>query len=116
MAASARLLRQGIQNILDHESEDGPFHGWLRAYRKALIADLGESAFADMQAQTLAYGLFAARCRYDRTPENPFTREKAVFAETTPFLRHLFVNIAGPRNRQRHQVDRRQLGLATRPF
>ena len=96
MAASARLLRQGIQSILDHEKEDGPFHSWLREYRTALIESLGESEFADMQAQTLAYGLFAARCRFDRTPEIPFTREKAIFVETTPFLRHLFVNIAGP--------------------
>ena len=96
MAASARLLREGIATILEKEDQTGALHIWLRAYREALIEGLSESDFADMQAQTFAYGLFAARCRFNRTPENPFTREAAVFTDTTPFLSNLFVNIAGP--------------------
>ena len=96
MAASARLLREGIATILEKEDQTGALHTWLRAYREALIEGLSESDFADMQAQTFAYGLFAARCRFNRTPENPFTREAAVFTDTTPFLSNLFVNIAGP--------------------
>ena len=96
MAASARLLREGIAAILEKEDRTGALHIWLRAYREALIEGLSESDFADMQAQTFAYGLFAARCRFNRTPENPFTREAAVFTDTTPFLSNLFLNIAGP--------------------
>ena len=96
MAASARLLREGIATILEKEGQTGALHTWLRAYREALIEGLSESDFADMQAQTFAYGLFAARCRFNRTPENPFTREAAVFTDTTPFLSNLFLNIAGP--------------------
>ena len=51
--------------------------------------------FADLQAQTAAYGLFAARCRH-QPGSGPFSRQSAVFAETTPFLREVFGRIAGP--------------------
>ena len=51
--------------------------------------------FADLQAQTAAYGLFAARCRHEPAAGS-FTRQSAVFAETTPFLRDVFGRIAGP--------------------
>ena len=96
MAASARLLRDGIANALAKEDENGTFHAHLSAYRNLLIESLTPSDFADMQAQTFAYGLFAARCRHNRTDNSPFTRQAAVFTETTPFLRDVLVAIAGP--------------------
>ena len=96
MATLARLLRDSIFNILREENEAGQLHGYLEAYRAVLIQDLTPSDFADMQAQTCAYGLFAARCRHERTEANPFTRQSAVFTNTTPFLRELLSAIAGP--------------------
>ena len=94
MAAKARLLRDSIERILAQEA-DSPLHGLFSGYREVLIADLSEPDFADLQAQTAAYGLFAARCRHE--PANgPFTRQSAAFAETTPFLRDVFGRIAGP--------------------
>lgn len=94
MAAKARLLRDSIERILAQET-DSPLHDLFAGYREVLIADLSEPDFADLQAQTAAYGLFAARCRHD--PANgPFTRQSAAFAETTPFLRDVFGRIAGP--------------------
>lgn len=95
MAAKARLLRDGIERILSKEGRSGPLGELLIAYRNVLIADLSEEAFADLQAQTAAYGLFAARC-LQRGGNQPFTRQSAVFAETTPFLRDVFGRIAGP--------------------
>ena len=95
MAAKARLLRDSIKRILAQEDEAGPLHSMLTGYREVLIADLSIADFADLQAQTAAYGLFAARCRHE--PANgPFTRQSAAFAETTPFLRDVFGRIAGP--------------------
>ena len=95
MAAKARLLRDSIEHILAQEDEAGPLHSMLTGYREVLIADLSIADFADLQAQTAAYGLFAARCRHE--PANgPFTRQSAAFAETTPFLREIFGQIAGP--------------------
>ena len=96
MAAFARLLRDGITNILAEEGETGQFRAHLTAYRNLLIESLTPTEFADMQAQTFAYGLFAARCRHNRSDDNPFTRQTAIFAETTPFLRDVFLAIAGP--------------------
>ena len=72
----------------------------LEAYRDVLISDLSEDAFADLQAQTAAYGLFAARCLHD-ADSGPFTRQTAIFADTTPFLRNVFGLVAGP------EIDKR---------
>ena len=94
MAAKARLLRDGVSRIFQRESA-GPLHDLLNAYREVLISDLSPTDFADLQAQTAAYGLFAARCGHV-TGAGPFTRQSAVFAETTPFLRDVFGRVAGP--------------------
>ena len=95
MAAKARLLRDGVTDILKQEGYVGPVFDLLKAYREVLISDLSPENFADLQAQTAAYGLFAARCRH-ALGSGPFTRQSAVFAETTPFLRDVFGRIAGP--------------------
>ena len=95
IAAKARLLREGIERILRHEGRSGPLRDMLDAYRGVLIAGLSDEAFADLQAQTAAYGLFAARCLQGANGR-PFTRQSAVFADTTPFLRDVFGRIAGP--------------------
>ena len=64
MAAKARLLYDGVAHILTREGGSGPLHDLLKAYREVLISDLVPAEFADLQAQTAAYGLFAARCRH----------------------------------------------------
>ena len=49
-----------------------------------------------MYAQTIAYGLFAARCNTDNAQY--FTRENAIYLlpKTNPFLHKSFIYIAGP--------------------
>ena len=96
MAARARLLRDAIERILRQEGKSGPLHDLLAAYREVLIADLSPGAFADLQAQTAAYGLFTARCLHTRHEREPFTRQSAVFTQTIPFLRDIFNRVAGP--------------------
>lgn len=93
MASKARLLRDSILYILQKEEGSGPLHDLLTAYRGVLITGLSVEDFADMQAQTAAYGLFTVRCLHDK---GTFTRQSAVFADTTPFLRDVFGRIAGP--------------------
>ena len=95
MAAKAKLLRNGIETVLDQNGDSEQLSGLLNAYREVLIGDLTQTDFADLQAQTAVYGLFAARCRH-RRESGSFTRETAVFAETTPFLQDVFGRIAGP--------------------
>ena len=94
MAAKALLLRDCIRLILEQEGQLGPFHELLNSYRAVLISDLSPERFADLQAQTATYGMFAARCLH--SGGGLFTRQSAVFAETTPFLRNVLGHIAGP--------------------
>jgi hypothetical protein len=95
MAGMTRIIRDLIVNTFEHEKEHGWLHNWLAAFRETLIPELDEKQFADMFAQTLAYGLFAARVHSKQN--KPFSREMAAFdlPKTNPFLRKLFAEIAG---------------------
>jgi predicted helicase len=97
MAALARLIRDTISAAFAAEGENaaGSLHGQLDGFRRVLIHDLTPERFADMYAQTICYGLFAARCNHV-SPE-PFTRMNALFGlpRTNPFLRRMFSQIAG---------------------
>lgn len=116
MAHMTRIVRELIIDALKREDEEterrvmqekasrfapevharGPWlREWLSAFRETLIPDLDEKQFADMFAQTLAYGLFAARVHIP--PDKEFSRETAAFnlPKTNPFLRKLFQEIAG---------------------
>ncbi len=116
MAGMTRMVRDLILSALQQEEEKAAqvksgvvretmpgygaqtnwLHEWLRAFRDTLIPDLYEHQFADMFAQTLAYGLFAARVH---EPNRPFSRESAAvnLPRTNPFLRELFEQIVGVR-------------------
>ncbi len=96
MAALARMTRDLIQETFKRESEEGALHAQLKAFRETLIPFLIPAEFADMYAQTIAYGLFAARCNAPAGKD--FTRQKAAWnlPKTNPFLRKLFNEIAGP--------------------
>jgi predicted helicase len=96
MARQAHLIRNLIINAFEKEPEGGSLHSQLAAFRDNLIPDLSAEYFADMYAQTLAYGLFAARCT--STTGKDFTRQNAAYLlpKTNPFLRKLFNQIAGP--------------------
>jgi predicted helicase/very-short-patch-repair endonuclease len=96
MARLAHMVRDLIIKAFNTEDENGALHSQLAAFQENLIPDLSAEQFADMYAQTIAYGLFAARCT---APENRnFTRQNAAYLlpKTNPFLRKLFNNIAGP--------------------
>ena len=95
MAALAGMIRELIIETFEQEA-DGELHGQYEAFRRILIPDLSPHQFADMYAQTIAYGLFAARVR--APIGQPFTRQAAGWnlPPTNPFLRNLFNDIAGP--------------------
>jgi len=99
MAAISQLIRDTIERALrDEDLTDDipdPLHDQLKGFRDVLIHDLTEEQFADMYAQTICYGLFAARC--NARGGEPFTRRHAAhdLPRTNPFLRRLFDQIAG---------------------
>ena len=96
MAQMAHLCRETIVETFKLEAETGSLHEQLMAFRENLVPDLTPEEFADMYAQTIAYGLFAARCECEN-PEK-FTRRDAAYLipKTNPFLRKFFDHVAGP--------------------
>jgi len=95
MAAKTKLLAEIIEKALSGKQAGGDaLTGQLEGFRLVLIHDLSVPAFADIYAQTLAYGMFAARLK-DRSDE-AFTRKKAadLIPLSNPFLRRFFQYIA----------------------
>ena len=98
MAGKARLLENIIEQAMNDDTEsyaNDNLRGQYQAFKDVLIQELKPSDFADIYAQTIAYGMFAARL-HDDTPEN-FSREEAarLIPKTNPFLRQIFNNLAG---------------------
>ena len=98
MAGKARLLENIIEQAMNDDTEsyaNDNLRGQYNAFKDVLIQELKPSDFADIYAQTIAYGMFAARL-HDETPED-FSREEAakLIPKTNPFLRQIFNNLAG---------------------
>ena len=96
MAGKARLLADVIYKSLTKEvDEQGEIYSQMCAFKEVLMHDITPESFADLYAQTIAYGMFAARL-HDTTPDT-FSRQEAseLIPRTNPFLRQMFQYIAG---------------------
>lgn len=102
MARPARMIRDTIREIFAQEKEEGPLHGQLAAFQEALLPDLDPHDFADMHAQTIAYGLFAAKTEELVLDPKQFTWEQAFhhLPKSNPFLQSLFSKMMSPENRE----------------
>lgn len=99
MAGKARLLSDVIEKALtsdEDNQEDSTLKEQMTAFKSILIHDITPKGFADVYAQTIAYGMFAARL-HDPTLDT-FSRQEAaeLIPKSNPFLRKLFGYIAGP--------------------
>lgn len=97
MGGKARRIRDNVSEYLTHVDNErnvelDKIYGLMKS---SLVHDLSKEQFADLYAQTLVYGLFAARYN-DDTPDS-FDRREAVESvpKTNPFLRQFFNHIAG---------------------
>ncbi len=105
MAGKARMLATVIENVLVsdeagqnnviYESANNSLREQLAAFQLVLIHDINPKEFADIYAQTITYGMFAARL-HDPTLDT-FSRQEAadLIPKSNPFLRKLFQYIAG---------------------
>lgn len=80
-----------LEHIIDRElveEENKNLTGFYKAFQQHLISGLKKDEFADLYAQTVTYGLFAARTRADDT----FTRKNAVefIPSTIGILKEVF--------------------------
>jgi very-short-patch-repair endonuclease len=99
MAAKAKLLADVIEKSLtsDQEnSQNSSLKDQMQGFKDILIHDITEQGFADVYAQTICYGMFAARMHDSTLPT--FSRQEAaeLIPKSNPFLRKLFGYIAGP--------------------
>tara|TARA_R110002124_G_scaffold79991_1_gene212076 strand:- start:309 stop:3434 length:3126 start_codon:yes stop_codon:yes gene_type:complete len=102
MAGKAILIKDVLQRALkEDENLQTELAGQYRAFKEHLIHDITATDFADIYAETIAYGMFAARL-HDKTLDT-FDRQEALelLPKSNPFLRSLFGYIAG------HDLDER---------
>ena len=98
MAGKARLLSEVIEKALtsdEDNSQDSTLKDQMYAFKQILIHDITPKGFADVYAQTIAYGMFAARSHDASLPT--FSRQEAyeLIPKSNPFLKKLFGYIAG---------------------
>lgn len=114
LAKVTRQMEQVIPRVYKAERMDGYLHKLLKSFQRELLPGLKlisanekDCSFADIYAQTIAYGLFTARVfgyvKYENDKKNQgkqrepdFNRESAwqQLPETNPFLRRLFRDVS----------------------
>lgn len=95
LAELARAIRDRINTALAHETERGPLTKLMKAFQEALVHDMNATGFADMYAQTIAYGLLSARIA---NPHKKTVDDFAAHMRTNPFLKELmetFLHVGG---------------------
>lgn len=97
MAAKAAIIKDEIGIALgddpDFRSDLG---GQFKSFQQNLLPNLTPAEFADIYAETITYGMFAARFHDDDL--ETFSRQEALekLPASNPFLKGLFRYIAGP--------------------
>lgn len=92
-------IRDRIKSALAIETERGPLTKLMKAFQTWLVHDLDADGFADMYAQTIAYGLLSARIA---DPHKKTVDDFAGHMRTNPFLRELmetFLKVGGRRGK-----------------
>jgi len=96
MARLTKAIRLATVTALEEESSDGELRQLKQGFSEVLLPDIADGEFADMYAQTISYGLFAARVGHAQAAGGDrFTRRTAgtYIPATNPFLRRLFNTI-----------------------
>ena len=102
MAGKAILIKDVLARTLREDAElQTELSAQFQAFKENLIHDITAEDFADIYAETIAYGMFAARL-HDTTLDT-FSRQEALelLPKSNPFLRSLFGYVAG------HDLDER---------
>ena len=113
LAELARVIRDRTRTALAIETESGSLTKLMKAFQTALVHDLDEADFADMYAQTIAYGLLSARIT---DPARRTADELATHMRTNPFLKELmetFLRVGGRRGKASGPgIDFDELGVS----
>ena len=114
LADLAGKIRKKVNAAIKIETDKGKLRKLLKAFQESLIHDLDEDDFADMYAQTIAYGLLSAAI--SRVSGALVADDVAQMVPvTSPFLRELmetFLNVGGRKRNGNGQVlDFDELGV-----
>ena len=96
MAGKANLIKDVLGNTLREDKDlQTELAAQYQAFKENLIHDITPEDFADIYAETITYGMFAARL-HDQTLDT-FSRQEALelLPKSNPFLRSLFGYVAG---------------------
>lgn len=108
LADLAQVIRKRVNAALAVESDRGPLRKLMAAFKDALIHDLNDDDFADMYAQTIAYGLLSARV--SRPADLVAENVADMVPVSSPFLKELlqtFLHVGG----RRGHIDFDELGV-----
>ena len=94
LARRTRELQTQIETTLTDENSQ--IYSMFSAFKEHLLATLTPDDFADMYAQTLAYGLFAARCILPNGTGFSRHTAAATLPKSNPFLIQLFHHVDSP--------------------
>jgi predicted helicase len=98
MAAYTKTIRNAIESSLVIEDPTEELNRLKETFKKLLLLDIDNDKFADMYAQTIAYGLFTAKIGHTQNPEEfAFNRTTAsiYISDRIPFLKGLFDLVLG---------------------
>ncbi len=110
LAELAKATRERIRGAIEIESDRGRITQLMKAFSQTLVHDLDASRFADMVAQTIAYGLLSARIT---DPKQGSGTDLARHMRTNPLLRDLmtaFLEISG--QKRGTGIDFDELGVS----
>ncbi len=110
LARFARQTRELVREVYGYEAESGSLHRLHESFRTVLIQDLDVDGFADMVAQTIAYGLFSARVTGEEVLG--LAHLEAMVPNTNPFLKELFAEFTKLSGHDKHQIDFDELGVS----
>ena len=117
LAELARAIRDRIKTALAIETNKGPLTRLMSSFKMTLVHDLDADGFADMYAQTIAYGLLSSRIA---DPSKKTVDDFAAHMRTNPFLRELmetFLKVGGRKGKAGGQgkndgIDFDELGVS----
>lgn len=113
LAELARAIRDRTRTALSIEIESGPLTKLMKAFQNVFFQDLDECSFADMYAQTIAYGLLSARIH---DPKQRTADDLSAHMRTNPFLKELmetFLQMGGRHGKARDLgIDFDELGIS----
>ncbi|MGN6849650.1 MAG: N-6 DNA methylase [Sphingomicrobium sp.] len=96
MAAKAAIIKDELEIALADDREfRSALGGQYKSFKANLLPHLTTDEFADLYAETITYGMFAAR--FHDTDLSTFSRQEAMddLPASNPFLKGLFRYIAG---------------------